>query len=95
MNITFLYALLVWVAVISVITAVITVADKLKAKNGSFRVPEKVLMTLALIGGSFAEYATMRIIRHKTLHKKFMVGLPLIMIAQLAAVLLLFVRFYS
>lgn len=89
----FLSVLLIWFAVVSIITAVLTVADKLKAKKGSYRVPERVLIIFALLGGSPAEYITMRLIRHKTLHKKFMVGLPLIMIAQIIAVCLLLVRF--
>ncbi len=89
------FGLIVWFAAISLVTAVITVADKVKAKNGSFRVPEKVLILLALSGGSLAEYVTMRVIRHKTLHKKFMVGLPLIMIAQLTAVCFVLVRFFT
>jgi len=73
-----------WLTAISVITAVITAADKIKAKKGSRRISEKTLIILALLGGSAAEYFTMRLIRHKTLHKKFMLGLPLIIILQLA-----------
>ncbi len=72
-----------WLAGISVITAAVTVADKIKAKKGSRRISEKTLTVLALLGGSVAEYFTMRLIRHKTLHKKFMLGLPLIIILQL------------
>lgn len=72
-----------WVAVISLITVTVTLADKIKAKKGSRRIPEKTLISLALLGGSGAEYFTMKLIRHKTLHKKFMVGLPLIIILQL------------
>jgi len=80
-----------WLAVISVITVTVTVTDKIKAKKGSRRIPEKTLIILALLGGSAAEYFIMRLIRHKTLHKKFMLGLPLIIIFQLImAVLVLY-----
>lgn len=72
-----------WLAVISAITAAVTVADKIKAKKGLRRISEKTLIVLALLGASAAEYFTMRLIRHKTLHKKFMLGLPLIIIVQL------------
>lgn len=72
-----------YLIIISVVTSVVTVADKLKAKKGTLRISEKTLFTLALIGGSAAEYITMRLIRHKTLHKSFMIGLPLIMAFQL------------
>lgn len=95
MNTQLLYACLAYFAVVSFVTVCVTVADKLKAKNGSFRVPERSLILLALLGGSFAEYLTMRCIRHKTLHKKFMLGLPLIMIVQIAAVCLVLVRFFN
>ena len=62
-------------------------ADKLKAKKGSFRISEKALFLLALSGGIVAEYFTMRLIRHKTLHKRFMIGLPVIILLQLIAVI--------
>ena len=68
---------------ISLVTAIVTVADKVKAGKGAFRIPEKTLFLLAVFGGSLAEYLTMKSIRHKTLHKRFMLGLPLIMILQL------------
>ena len=71
---------LLWLAFISLFTAIVTVADKIKAKKGKFRIPEKALIILALLGGSIAEYFTMRLIRHKTLHKKFMIGLPVIIL---------------
>ena len=84
------YALVLYLALISLFTAVITAADKIKAKKGAFRVPESTLIILALLGGSVAEYAVMRLIRHKTLHKKFMLGLPLIIILQLIAIILVY-----
>ena len=83
MKTDFLIPVLLWLAVISAITAAVTVADKIKAKKGLRRISEKTLIVLALLGGSLAEYFTMRLIRHKTLHKKFMLGLPLIIIVQL------------
>ena len=79
---------IIYFAVISFITAVVTVVDKYNAKKGSFRISEKALFILALLGGSLSEYTTMRLIRHKTLHKRFMIGLPLIMLLQLTAIIL-------
>lgn len=91
----FLFIPLCWLALISLVTAAVTVADKLKAKKGSFRIPEKSLIILALLGGSVAEYFTMRLIRHKTLHKKFMIGLPLIIVFQLVLIALVLIKLYS
>lgn len=82
----------VWLCVISALTAAVTVLDKVHAKKHRWRVPERTLMLFALLGGSAAEWITMRLIRHKTLHKKYMVGLPLIFLLQLAAVLWYFLR---
>ena len=81
--------LVIYFALISLVTAVVTAADKYKAKNGHFRVSEKALFILALLGGSLSEYLTMRLIRHKTLHKRFMIGLPIIMLLQLTAIILI------
>lgn len=93
MNKTVVIFIASYFLLISLITAIITAADKSKAKKGSFRVPEKVLFILAVLGGSLAEYLTMKTIRHKTLHKRFMIGLPLIIIFQLLLVLILIFKF--
>ena len=79
---------LVYFLAVSLITALITAIDKFKAKRGSFRISEATLFFLGAMGGALAEYLTMRLIRHKTLHKRFMIGLPLIIILQIVAVIL-------
>ena len=64
--------------IISAFAVIITVYDKIAAKIfPKSRVPEKVLMGAGFLGGAAAGYITMRIIRHKTRHKKFMVSFPL------------------
>lgn len=83
-----------YLAFISVVTAAITVADKIKAGKGAFRVPEKTLFILAFLGGSAAEYITMKIIRHKTLHKRFMIGLPVIILLQILATAFIIFKIY-
>lgn len=89
---TFLLIFLGWFVFISLVTAIVTVADKVKAQKGSFRIPEKALFLLALLGGSVAEYAVMRLIRHKTLHKRFMLGLPAIITLQLILIAIVLIR---
>jgi len=74
-----------WLILISLISVIVTVADKVKAKSGSQRVPEATLMLLSVLGGSFAMLVTMLIIRHKTKHPKFMVGIPVIILLQVVA----------
>lgn len=73
---------LVYFGVLSLVTFTVTVLDKIFAVKKMRRVPEATLLTLALFGGALSEYITMRLIRHKTLHKKFMVGLPVIIALQ-------------
>lgn len=83
MNKELLIFIAAYFVLISLVTAIVTVVDKSRSKKDAFRIPEKTLFLLALFGGSLAEYLTMRSIRHKTLHKRFMLGLPLIIILQL------------
>lgn len=85
------YIFAIYFALISLITAIVTAADKHKAKKGAFRISEATLFILAFLGGALAEYCTMRLIRHKTLHKRFMIGLPAIIILQLTAIILLII----
>lgn len=66
--------------------------DKYKAKSGKWRTPEKTLMSLALLGGSAGAWLGMRVFHHKTLHKKFSIGIPAILIVQVILVSLLILR---
>ena len=58
--------------------------DKYKAKKGKWRISEATLLTMAAIGGSIGAWAGMRLWHHKTMHKKFKYGIPLIIIMQIA-----------
>ena len=69
--------LIIYLAVISLVAIVMTIADKAKAKRDAWRIPEATLMLVSLFGGALPMYVTMKTIRHKTKHKKFMIGLPL------------------
>ena len=83
---------LTYLAVISIISAVVCCYDKIAAKRGWRRTPEKTLLGLSVLGGSAAMYIVMQIIRHKTRHNKFMVGLPLIMLLQIAIILVFYFK---
>ena len=83
---------ILWVGALSLISFLVTVYDKWAAKhNPRHRTRENTLLFLSLIGGSVAMFATMLMIRHKTKHLKFMLGIPAIMILQAAAILAYFV----
>ncbi len=82
-----------YIILISLVSVIVTIKDKSCAKKGKWRVPEKTLFILSALGGSVAMYITMKAIRHKTQHKRFMIGIPLIMVAQAAIAVLLIIRF--
>ena len=63
--------------------------DKYKAKKGRWRISEATLLTMAAIGGSIGAWAGMRTWHHKTTHKKFKYGIPVIIIMQIALVVYL------
>ncbi len=77
----------VYLAVISVVAVVVTCYDKIAAtRRPKHRTPEATLLFISAIGGSAAMYITMQVIRHKTKHAKFMIGIPVIMLLQIAAI---------
>ena len=79
---------------INILAFAATVIDKHNAKTGNWRIREKTLLTLALLGGSITMYFVMRIIRHKTLHNKFMIGLPIIIILQCALLFYFLTKYF-
>jgi uncharacterized membrane protein YsdA (DUF1294 family) len=74
-----------YLAVVSLVAVVLTIRDKRAARRGRWRTGEQTLLLVSLLGGSVAMLITMRAIRHKTKHAKFMVGIPAIIVLQAAA----------
>lgn len=68
--------MIIYITVVSVIAVLLTAYDKAASKTKKRRIPEKTLMLVGALGGATAMYLTMQMIRHKTKHKKFMIGLP-------------------
>lgn len=66
--------------VLAVVSIFVTILDKTAAKARKRRVPESVLFFFAGIGGALPMLLTMKIINHKTRHKRFMLGLPAIIL---------------
>ncbi len=80
---------LIYLLAISLFSVTICCYDKMAAKRGKQRISEKTLFAVSLLGGAAAMYITMCIIRHKTKHNKFMIGLPVVILVQTAILLLL------
>ena len=85
--------LLTYFAAINIITFIVYARDKRLAKKTNVRrIPEKTLLLLAAIGGSIGALIAMYTLRHKTLHKKFFLGVPAILIIQIAIILYLHLK---
>lgn len=78
--------------IINAFTFFIYGIDKLKAKKGKWRIPEASLMGLAVIGGSIGAYLGIKVWHHKTLHKKFKYGIPIILLLQLACICFMWLK---
>lgn len=81
-----IYIVLIYLAVINIVTFFLYGIDKWKAKRTKWRVPESTLLWWASFGGSIGALLGMKIWHHKTLHKKFKYGVPAILIGQLALI---------
>lgn len=91
MNNIVLSIVLAYFLIISLISMVVCIYDKKISKKNrvELRTPEKTLLLLSALGGSVAMFITMLIVRHKTKHIKFMLGIPLIMVIQVGILFLL------
>lgn len=72
--------LIIYLILISVWGVILTLWDKHAARRGARRVPEAALFLTGALGGAFAMFLCMQIIRHKTAHAKFMLGFPLMIL---------------
>lgn len=81
--------LYIYIGSINLIAIILTLHDKHAAKKRNWRVKERTLLLVSVLGGSVAMLLTMLAVRHKTKRAKFMVGIPLIVALQIAAVLVI------
>ena len=71
---------------ITIVTFIVYGIDKLRAKHETWRISEATLLWLAFIGGSVGALLGMQVWRHKTQHKKFTIGVPIILVFHLVLV---------
>ncbi len=82
-----------YLAAVNVLLCALMGIDKLLAKLQKRRIPERTLFLLAFLGGALGGTLGMYSFRHKTLHKSFAIGFPLLALVQLAAVAYLIIKF--
>ncbi len=77
-------ALYIYITIINIAAFLAMCRDKKAAQRGVRRTPEKTLFLLAILGGSLGAMIGMKYFHHKTKHKSFTIGMPLILALQLA-----------
>lgn len=85
--------ILIYLAAVNLVTFVMYGIDKYKAKKAKWRIPEATLLLMAAIGGSVGAWTGMQVWHHKTLHKKFKYGVPVIFLLQIALTFYLYNNF--
>ena len=81
--------ILLYLLIVNALGFLLMLVDKRKAQKNLWRIPEATLFLMAAIGGSIGSIAGMYKFRHKTKHWQFVIGMPAILILQLALVYLL------
>ncbi len=78
----------IYLVVISVLSVLVCIYDKTASKTGKvkLRIPEKSLFIWSALGGGVAMFLCMLLIRHKTKHKQFMIGIPVIILLHAAII---------
>ena len=82
--------LLIYLAAVNLFGLIIMGVDKSRAKRRKWRIPEATLFLVAIIGGSIGSIAGMYLFRHKTKHWYFVVGMPVILVLQIIAALIIY-----
>ena len=77
--------LFAYLIIINLLSLFLMAEDKRRAKRHLWRIPERTLFAAALVGGSVGALFGMYLFHHKTRHWYFVIGMPLILAAQLAA----------
>ncbi len=85
--------ILIWLGVMSLLAFVLFAQDKLRARRGRWRTPEAVLLGVCLCGGAFGGLLGMRLFHHKTRKGPFRIGVPLMLLPQIALFLWAFLFF--
>lgn len=75
--------IMIWLIAINGLAFLLCGIDKWKARRDRWRIPEKTLFLSAVLGGSVGFMLGMHLFRHKTKHKSFTIGMPLILAAQI------------
>ena len=90
-----LWILTVYLIIMNIVGIIVMGVDKHKSKVHAWRIPEKTLFMVSILGGSAGTWAGMYIFRHKTKHWYFVIGMPLILIIQIAIGVYIFMKLFG
>ncbi len=82
------------IAAINIIAFFMYGLDKSKAKRGAWRIPEATLLGIAFFGGALGAFLGMKVFRHKTKHVQFFIGVPVMLVLQIALAAFLVYKFW-
>lgn len=85
------HLVLLYLIIINAAAFLLMLSDKLKARRGAWRIPERTLIATAALGGSIGALAGMYLFRHKTKHIKFTLGIPVILVVHVGLAVFLFI----
>lgn len=84
----------IYLVIINALAFLLMLIDKRKAKKNRWRIRERTLLGVSAIGGSLGGLLGMYLLRHKTLHKRFAIGIPLMFVVHIILLCLLFVYLF-
>ena len=87
--------LILYLLIINAVSFFLMLTDKLRAKKNKWRIRESTLLISAGFGGSLGALAGMYTFRHKTKHMKFTLGIPVILVLQITAAVVIYCRFFQ
>ena len=87
--------IIIYGIVINLIAFAMYGIDKLRARRGGRRTPERILLIMSAIGGSMGAIVAMQLLRHKTQHAQFHYGVPAMLLIHATVMIYILLRFYA
>ncbi|MBP2077374.1 DUF1294 domain-containing protein [Oceanobacillus polygoni] len=75
---------------VNIMSFLLMYIDKRKAMKKQYRIPERTFWALAILGSALGAYIGMKLFRHKTKHRSFMIGMPILIIVNIISCIYIF-----
>lgn len=85
-------SIMMYIVGINLFTIILMRIDKQKAEKRQFRIPERTFFLLSILGGAIGTYIGMKVFRHKTKHAKFTIGIPILILLNIAIFIYTFIN---